>query len=932
MAHKKPGKMGKSDLRNDDENEDFGLEEEVPKWYNQFSDESEINCEPPDEDELNSLRLEAENVFEQETKHFMTKQRKGKAGHDTNWLKTMITKGTTKDKIAAHVISIQNAPMYSLSVLHGLISMVKASKKHDCASVMENLSDLFLEDLLIPSKKLKTFDKQPLTKLSEITSGCARARKSRLVAWLFEEKLRECYSQFINAVDVISKDTVDANRIKAVSVMNKLLTGHPEQEQVLLKNLVNKLGDPNQKVVSKVVYSLTQLLQVHPVMKQVVMNEVEKFLFRPNMNTRAQYYSICFLTQFVFQRKDRDVARNIIMIYFSFFKGAIKKGEIDSRLMGALLVGVKRAFPYASLAPGSMKEHTDTLYKLVHLSPFNISIHALCLLQEISTDADDRFYSALYKKLLDKDLNKSCHHAVFINLLAKAITRDTNINRIKAIIKRLLQVCLYVPAPLACGFLYLVSYLFSQRRSLLEFQAEPKTCSVIKIEDLDDQDDGDEKYFDADKIIEVKIKEEPDTEENPISEKVRPEEPISEEIELEVKEETDDDNKARGWVYKDLMKSKASKFSVSYDPLARNPAYANADKSAYFELLYLSNHFHPSVSLFAKKILASERIVYSGDPLADFTLVRFLDRFCFKNPKKIFSEEDKNGPDRALANRKYYKPSGVKSVHVLSRDYLLQHKSLIPVDELFLFKYLKDKHGDGKNFVKNEDDDNDSVASEEFEEMLDGMMGGKKMKQLDFMDDIGDKLKKKGTADKTSDLGSEADSEEDVGDDDDDDGDEEYDDDGEEQEEDMEGVPDGMDGEEFDFDKDVADALDFSDDADGEDIDIDQEFFNKTSSSKKSHDKKGKLKKKVKGLKLKGGLEDLFAPAEEFSEILEEAGASKEKPGMAQSLSTADNAAPKQIAWETKRDRWVRNVGDKKRKFKNNKKYFKGAKKRRINN
>nr|XP_014287480.1 CCAAT/enhancer-binding protein zeta isoform X2 [Halyomorpha halys] len=830
MAHQKHGKMGKNDFGKDDENEDFGLEEEVPKWFNQFSDEVEIKCEPPDEDDLNSLRQEAENVFEQETKHFMSKQRKGKTGHDSNWLKTMITKGTTKDKIAAHVISIQNAPMFNLSILHGLISMVKASKKHDCSSVMENLSDLFLEDLLIPSKKLKTFDKQPLMKLAEITSGCARARKSRLVAWIFEEKLKECYSQFINAIDIIAKDTVDANRIKAVSVMNKLLTGHPEQEQVLLKNLVNKLGDPNQKVISKVVYSLTQLLQVHPDMKQVVMNEVEKFLFRPNMSTRAQYYSICFLTQFVFQRKDRDVARNIISIYFSFFKAAIKKGEIDSRLMGALLVGVKRAFPFASLAPGSMKEHTDTLYKLVHLSPFNISIHALCLLQEISTDADDRFYSALYKKLLDQDLNKSCHHAIFINLLAKAITRDTNISRVKAIIKRLLQVCLYVPAPLACGFLYLVSYLFSQRRTLLVFQSEPKICTTIKIEDLDDQDDdGDEKYFDADKIEEIKVKEEPDTEENDLVTGKPPDEQTVEEIEPEIKKEADDNKKARGWVYKDLIKSRTSKSSLSYDPQARNPAYSNADKTAYFELVNLSNHFHPSVSLFAKKILTSERIVYSGDPLADFTLVRFLDRFCFKNPKKIFSEDDKNGPDRALANRKYYKPSGVKSVHVLSRDYLLHDKSRIPVDELFLYKYLKDKHGDGKNFVKKEDDDNDSVASEEFEEMLEGMMGGKKIKQLDFMDDIGDKLKKKkGDSDKASEL--EADSEEDFGEDDDD---EDDDDDGEQ--EDIEGVSDEMGGEEFDFDKDEADALDFSDDGDIDDIDIDEEFFNKKSQEKKGN-------------------------------------------------------------------------------------------------
>lgn len=37
-------------------------------------------------------------------------------------------------------------------------------------------------------------------------------------------------------------------------------------------------------------------------------------------------------------------------------------------------------------------------------------------------------------------------------------------------------------------------------------------------------------------------------------------------------------------------------------------------------------------------------------------------------------------------------------------------------------------------------------------------------------------------------------------------------------------------------------------------------------------------------------MENLFAPAEEFAEILEEAGSSKHKPGMAASLATTDNA------------------------------------------
>lgn len=58
--------------------------------------------------------------------------------------------------------------------------------------------------------------------------------------------------------------------------------------------------------------------------------------------------------------------------------------------MGALLVGVKRAHPFAKLTSEVMREHTDTLYKLVHLSPFNVSLHALCLLQEVSTESDDR--------------------------------------------------------------------------------------------------------------------------------------------------------------------------------------------------------------------------------------------------------------------------------------------------------------------------------------------------------------------------------------------------------------------------------------------------------------------------------------------------------------------------------------------------------------
>lgn len=38
--------------------------------------------------------------------------------------------------------------------------------------------------------------------------------------------------------------------------------------------------------------------------------------------------------------------------------------------------------------------------------------------------------------------------------------------------------------------------------------------------------------------------------------------------------------------------------------------------------------------------LQGESINYSGDPLEDFTLVRFLDRFAYRNPKKSVIENE----------------------------------------------------------------------------------------------------------------------------------------------------------------------------------------------------------------------------------------------------------------------------------------------------
>lgn len=47
----------------------------------------------------------------------------------------------------------------------------------------------------------------------------------------------------------------------------------------------------------------------------------------------------------------------------------------------------------------------------------------------------------------------------------------------------------------------------------------------------------------------------------------------------------------------------AAKAKGDYDPEARNPLFANAEKGLPFELALLARHFHPSVALFASTLL-----------------------------------------------------------------------------------------------------------------------------------------------------------------------------------------------------------------------------------------------------------------------------------------------------------------------------------------
>ena len=71
------------------------------------------------------------------------------------------------------------------------------------------------------------------------------------------------YGDFVQHLDSVSRDTRCLAHIKKalLNTLAALLTERPEREQELLTALTNKLGDPDKKVSSKVVFLLTETIR-----------------------------------------------------------------------------------------------------------------------------------------------------------------------------------------------------------------------------------------------------------------------------------------------------------------------------------------------------------------------------------------------------------------------------------------------------------------------------------------------------------------------------------------------------------------------------------------------------------------------------------------------------------------------------------------------
>uniref|UniRef100_A0A1A8KF65 CCAAT/enhancer-binding protein zeta n=1 Tax=Nothobranchius kuhntae TaxID=321403 RepID=A0A1A8KF65_NOTKU len=822
------------------------------KWFHMEYAAEETSA-PQDPVLVSRYKSLAQQLFEAEVALYRSKKNLQK-GANSAWMKSVVSAGVLADRMAAMTVLIQDAPVHMLEHVETLVSMMKRKGGRRMGLMaLDTLRELLLTNLLPENRKLRPFIQHPFDNLEEKASGNRDARDRRLILWYFEHLLKLHVAEFVSALDGMTHDTVMATKTKALGVAYELLSRQPEQERVLLAQVVNKLGDPDYKMATKASHMLETLLHRHPNMKTVVCCEVERLMFRPNIGTKAQYYAICFLSQVVLSHDEAALAAKLIAIYFSFFRSCVKKKDVESKMLSALLSGVNRAYPYAGAGDEKVKEQLDTLFRVVHLAKFNTAVQALMLLFQVldsQQSVSDRFYVALYRKLLDPGLSTSSSQNMFLNLLFKSMKVDVLPRRVKAFSKRLLQVGAQQSPAFACGALFLLSELIRAKPGLRDLLQE-----------------GGEGEDEEEEFKDLKEEEEEENEEEGGA-RIKP---------------------AASWVHHQNMEG--GRTSQNYDPLHRNPLFCGADHSSFWELHQFSLHFHPSVALFARTILQAEPIQYSGDPLQDFTLIRFLDRFVFRNPKQ---QKGKQNSDSAVLRPKLRFLPG--SVPVNCADFLSKEESQVPVDQVFFHRFFKKRQQDKQNQRPERGGDDESVEDvddEEFENLLDSLEGDSyftdvEKEDLDFAANVKSKRTQK-NPDSDSDLSDLDDEEVSLGSMD---------------EEDFGDVLEEEEGGTFmDPSGDEEDEAPELEEEEEEDEDLDPPVRKRRSNDLSFCPASGSATRTKKPKREAS----MFASAEEFGSLLDENTDAKFDHMGLNAMATKDRAGLKQLKWESQRDDWIHN-------------------------
>uniref|UniRef100_A0A158R7Q4 CBF domain-containing protein n=1 Tax=Taenia asiatica TaxID=60517 RepID=A0A158R7Q4_TAEAS len=729
---------------------------------------TQLRSESPEAVNISHYEAHARKIFD---KYFAVSKgealannlfREGKDRVTQEWLSTVLRRGTGVDRVLALAFIVKENPLSSLQHIESLLAFVSPVKKQLCMKAIDVLSNLF-ENFLLPSKRaliafgnrpFKVLAKHPVALTEELTlkdahHGLRLPRECRehiLALWYFEHMLKRCYFRFLTSLEnVLKGDTIPVEKTKALSMRKivhpnscfldaliNLVTKKPENRELAISIVVNKLGDRSRGFASSVIHKLrimckyplayspnkpnfaeTSLghlvLQSYPRLKAMLVERIRAFLFRPNLLDRAKYYAIVLLSSMPLSRKSsrlstpmQDVATNdtavaavLFRIYLSFFRASVSSQELPERLTNALLSGISRVAPYLSVEVMSENvTDVDAIFRLVHVTTnFTISLQALNFLFHFVSHQQqlrDRYYqaikqqTALYRKLTDCSIRWTARGPFVLTLLYQSLEADADAERRAALIQRLLSICLNHPNPgFVAGSLILLEklYLASKVNPIgaapgqsTELRKDSQGILPTSVGVVKQSHHSNTVAFDSDEenFSDVPASDEEGDEKDAVKtdEKKTP---------IQLTE--------GAWDHRRLFektKKRSFRTVVGYDSSARDPRFARALNQPCWHLSLLVNHAHPTVAYFARSLMERRVFKYTGDPFEDLSVAHFMERFVYKKPKPTSIAK----PGKMVVDAGARKKVHAKTLAPNSLAYKNLNPEQVPSDERFIHSYF----------------------------------------------------------------------------------------------------------------------------------------------------------------------------------------------------------------------------------------------------
>lgn len=578
-----------------------------------------------------------------------------------------LTSGTFSDQLGSLSILATDSPLHSIKFLESLLSKCEAKNRESATRALEVTKDLLLSHVL-PNRRLRWFSAQP--QILDIQN---------LILIGFEDWLKQYYFRLLQVIERLLSDTVEATRVRTLHCTFDLFRSKPEQEANLLRLGLNKLGDPSGKVSSRVKKLVLDTLQEHPGMKPIVASTVKELLERIT-EYHFRYYAMDMLSDFIMSRKEAPLANQLISIYLEMFERLLSEWSNLNSTSAPQQESVpnrdgKRRKPLRGKKGGIKQEQKTTdqaeeEQRVRLVSKIFSGLNRSFPYSSLSPDLFDKHMDTLYRMSHSSNVGTLIEALSFIHQLSKARSEGD------------------YPGNKHMERLYRALYDSLLDSRLCNSSKLNKYVNLILRAVLDDKNNLARSAAFAKRIGQAAT-------------------------------QWPEVGAAASLVYvvsRIPGLDKMGSAEEMYDFRKREPQYAKAETSKLWEMVLLTNHYHPTVSLYARNVLVPQQDLDMPDT-SQHTVANFLAKWSYEKPRE--RENTRGGSifqrlsgytDIGLGVRQQ---AAYNAAPASIQDWTNRSSQQVAPDEQFFLEYFKDRPRRDKTSKTNADKSDESGTDEE---------------------------------------------------------------------------------------------------------------------------------------------------------------------------------------------------------------------------